>query len=370
MWRVKNEIKTLKAQDLIEENNVWALLIKILNTYQLQNHPELPYDIDEIKELQHSVFKWVYSLKIFDHGPENYKKLAFLLKTGNVLYQIVNKITKTETKLLKFPSNKKECLQNIENVLALLRNQKNMSKKFVFDSLKIYNSDQTYILGLLEDLHRFAYGLPIREIGEKYHQDGPFFGKFKQNKVNLSKIEEKSFWNSAFISPSRNENISKSLVNSRYNSPFTGFSTNKNFNEPSIDTISPKQKQPKTENLSGFEWLASINLTLPSNLNLQSEKISEFRSGELICHVLSVLEARTIVGVQKARKKSAEAAKNLSLAFDILRSKPSFSYQVYHAENYILDGNGYYVRLLLKEIYRIYKNSIVTLIKFRNSKHY
>jgi hypothetical protein len=53
------------------------LLVKILNTYQLQNHPELPYDIDEIKELQHSVFKWVYSLKIFNHGPENYKKLTF-----------------------------------------------------------------------------------------------------------------------------------------------------------------------------------------------------------------------------------------------------------------------------------------------------
>jgi hypothetical protein len=99
-----------------------------------------------------------------------------------------------------------------------------------------------------------------------------------------------------------------------------------------------------------------------------SEKISEFRTGELLCQILTILEAKTILGVQKAKKGSAEAVNNVSLVFEILRAKPSLSSQVYNAESYILAGNGYYIRLLLKEIYKIYKNSILTLIKFRGNK--
>ena len=171
------------------------------------------------------------------------------------------------------------------------------------------------------------------------------------------------------MSPSRNESISKSFAGSRGASPFPNMNCSiRNFSiEPSFDNISPKVKKKKYENFLGFEWLQQIKLKLPSNMDLLGEKISEFRDGEILCKILEALEAKNIKGFQKAKKGSAAAVKNVSLAFDILRSKPAFATQLYFAEAYILAGNGYYIRLLLKEIYKIYRSSILTLLKFNGS---
>ena len=139
--------------------------------------------------------------------------------------------------------------------------------------------------------------------------------------------------------------------------------------EFSYDNISPKVKKRKTENYSDFEWIQKIKINLPKNLDLTAEKISEFRSGELLCKILSTLEARTIIGVQKAKKGSAAAVKNVSLAFDMLRSKPAFSSKVYFIENLVLSGSGPHIRMLLKEIYKLYRNAIVTLIKFNTQSY-
>jgi hypothetical protein len=263
----------------------------------------------------------------------------------------------------------KECLVNLDLGLMALQKEENMSKGFVWDSIEIYAGNEMYILALLEDLHRFSKGLPMRKSGPAYHDDGPFFGNFGLERLNLAKSDEKSLWNSksVYMSPSRQESVHKSFIGT--SSPASAYSYNslKTSVEMSCENISPRIKPSKKLNLTSFEWLGEIMTSLPKTLDMTGEKISEFRSGMLLCEIMQTLEAKTIIGMQKAKKGTAAAAKNVSLVFDILRKKPNFSSKVYSIEKHVIDGNGHWIRLLLKEIYRLYKNSIVTLVKFRNS---
>jgi uncharacterized protein YkuJ len=375
----------LWSHDLIihgDDEAIWSLLKDIMAFYTKSHNPtrpqtastpadstELPYQPFEIKQLQHSIFKWVYSIKPFSQNvPENFESLTKLLQNGNVLATIVTKVTKNTFKLIKFPTNKKECLDNIDLVLSYLRDHVKMSQNYTKEPCEIYNNNQMYVLGLLEDLHRLYHSLPPRKPGPGYHLDGPFFGNFGPDSLNLSKAEEKTFWTtkSAFMSPMRSKSISKNFAGTRNGSPLSlhSYSTIRNSLDPGLETISPKQKRNKTENLLEFRWLKHINVSLPKNLDLSSDKISEFRNGELLCRIVELLDGKDLKGVQKAKKETAAAAKNVAIAFDALRSKPSFSNQLCYCEAQVLAGNGDCIRLVLKEIHRVYKNSIITLTKF------
>lgn len=367
---IKKEIKVNKVTELTDEGCVWDLLHRIMLTYKPKAKLELPYSNLQIRQLQNATFKWVYSLKPFDQTfPENFQCLVGVLKSGVILSRLVEKICNVSIEIIRYPSCMKECLMNLDLSLMALQKEENMSKGFVWDSIEIYAGNEMYILALLEDLHRFSKGLPMRKSGPAYHDDGPFFGSFGLERLNLAKTDEKSLWNSksVYMSPSRQESVHKSFIGA--SSPASAYSYNslKTSVEMSCENISPRIKPSKKLNLTSFEWIGEIMTSLPKTLDMTGEKISEFRSGMLLCEIMQTLEAKTIIGMQKAKKGTAAAVKNVSLVFDILRKKPNFSSKVYSIEKHVIDGNGHWIRLLLKEIYRLYKNSIVTLVKFRNS---
>ena len=56
-----------------------------------------------------------------------------------------------------------------------------MSQKFVWREKEIVNGDPASIIGLLEDLHRYADGMPARKRGPGYHNDGPYIGRHDVN---------------------------------------------------------------------------------------------------------------------------------------------------------------------------------------------
>jgi hypothetical protein len=372
LWAIKNTIKIGRISELIEEDPVWQLLYKIMVTFEPREKIKLPYSHEEIKLLQHSVFKWVFSLKPFDQSlPENFSSLVLSFRTGVVFSRLLEIIFKVSFHYIKFPITEKDFLDNIENCFNLLQKQEKMSKGYLHDASEIVNGNEIYVLALLEDLHRFASGLPARKKGEFYHSDGPFYGKFRNGSLNISNNQPPSMWKSGsvFLSPTRNESVSHLLNVTRTASPFSLYSSfhMKNSVEASFDTISPKEKKRCTENLAGFEWIRKIKVKIPEGFDLSREKISGFRSGEVLCEILRVLESKDFRGVQKGKKGSAQAAKNVAVAFEILRKKPSFDWKLINAERMVLEGNGDVIRMLLREIYRIYQSAIITLIKFNRT---
>lgn len=364
VFQVKNEIKGYNTQELMDEKHVWALLGKIMNTYKHKDPVLLPYSLAEVKNLQHSVFKWVFSLKPFDQFyPENFFMLCKSLKTGVVLIKILEKLLKKPIEYIKYPNLPEECLHNLELVFKILKSQGNMSKGFLWDPLQVFKSNQIYILGLLEDLHRFSSALPPRPMGENYHSDGPYYGK--QMNFSISYQEEKSVWatNSIYLSPEKSFQV-QSMLNSRSGSPFKTSSNFRNSCEVTLDNISPKARKIRKINMNGFEWIQKIGIKVPRNMDLNDEKIPAFRSGEVLCEILQVLETRSFRGVMKTYKGTAAAAKNVSIAFEVLRKKPAFGIGFCFVEEKVLAGHGEHIRALLKEIYRIYQSSIISLTKF------
>lgn len=71
------------------------------------------------------------------------------------------------------PVSRSNCIFNIRKCLDLLKKQRKISRKWLWRCDKIYERDFMSCLGLLEDLHRFADGMPRRN--EKcYYKDGPY----------------------------------------------------------------------------------------------------------------------------------------------------------------------------------------------------
>jgi hypothetical protein len=243
-----------------------------------------------------------------------------------------------------------------------------MSKGYLWEPKQVLKSNTLYITSLLEDLHRFSAGLPPRKIGEDYHSDGPFYGK--QLNFSISYSEEKSLWNpnSVYLSPEKSLQL-KSMINSRTSSP-VAYRTASNFRssfDTSMGNISPKLKKQSEKNLSTFDWIEKIGVKIPKDLDLTQEKISRFKNGEVLCEILEKLESKKFPGVSKNLKTSAAAAKNVSVAFEVLKKKSAFGIGNCFIESKVLEGDGEHIRKLLKEIHRLYQNTIFALMKFNKT---
>jgi hypothetical protein len=79
---------------------------------------------------------------------------------------------------------------------------------------------------------------------------------------------------------------------------------------------------------------------------------------------LSRLEFKDIQGVQRCRFGTPSAKRNIKLAMGLLRLKPSLSSRALYIDDELAAGSGEAFRLVFAEIYKIYKNSIKTLIRF------
>lgn len=87
------------------------------------------------------------------------------------------------------PISRSNCIFNIRKCLDLLKNQKRMSRKWLWRCDKIYERDFMSCIGLLEDLHRFADGLPKRS-EKNYYKDGPYIvfnARNSEDKMELPK---------------------------------------------------------------------------------------------------------------------------------------------------------------------------------------
>ena len=240
-----------------------------------------------------------------------------------------------------------------------------MSQEYVRDAKKIYEGNIDYIMLLLEDLHRAYSGLPTRKRGRSYHGDGPYIVKTTTTRERSSLTPQRSYSNISHIS-----NESKFIPFKKIESPNTSFSRKLIANSKSaMDFYKPPPtsipvKTETKENYEGFAWLKKIELKLPDSLDLTAAVIPELSNGEIFCKLLSILEMKDIEGVKKCNVGTPQAKRNIKLAFDVLKKKPNLTSKALYIEDKIWQGEGTYIRLILSEIYRIYKNAIHTLIKF------
>ncbi|OMJ67029.1 hypothetical protein SteCoe_35916 [Stentor coeruleus] len=361
----KVPIKKLEYYYYTELYEIWTLLYTLMLFY-----PELspkktqtgwPYTEDQSCKLKASLVNWVNKLAIYSDDIQDFAHLVGLMKNGEFLALLVKKVLGSEVLgILRNPKTSKVCLMNIEKSLRLLQREKRLSQQYTKDPNKIFEGDNKFIMLFLEDIHRMYAGLPIRKRGKSYHDDGPFIINIKsQEKRSLT--PQRSYSNIIQQPLDYNSNISKNPDNNiifcrklvENSKSALGF-----YDDDSSFHIEQK------ENLAEFSWLKKLDVKLPPKLNLTSDLIPELSDGVLLCRILSILEMKDINGVRVCKIKTPQARRNIKLAFEVLTKKPNLSSKALYREEEVWKGDGETIRLVLGEIYRIYRNTISTLIRF------
>ena len=144
---------------------------------EYQDHP-LPYGALGIRRLERSVASWVASMKVIQPDPENFHELIPEIKSGVLLCVVVSKAFSVKIpNIVRSPKTEQSIMNNIRRALDVLRKLPQMSQKYLYSAKEIFKGCAGVTLGLFEDIHRCANGLPARKSGEEYYKDGPYLAK-------------------------------------------------------------------------------------------------------------------------------------------------------------------------------------------------
>lgn len=370
------EIIPIKKMDLFlytEPREVWNLLAVIMKFFpKVEKNRQIdssPYNSQQTRLLQDSVLAWATRL-LSCPALHRFEDLARALSKGDLLAKLVTKVTKKEVKgVICGPKTDKVALANIEKSLNTLKTDPKVSQEHTKSPERILHCDEKFILLLLEDLHRAYSGLS--------QQQGKSQGPFIVPSTRASLTPDRSFSQYSYtqnLTPSKPTSTACKLsqvsqasqaLNSTGKTSFTLISNSKtamDFYLPAEGKSSPGQ-----ENLAEFAWLKKISVPIPAALDLTLDKLDKLADGVFICQVLSILEYKSIEKVQNCPAYTPAARRNLKLALEILKQKPSLSSKVLYIEDKLYEGHGESFRQVLSEISRIYKSTISNLIRF--SRH-
>ena len=140
----------------------------------------LPYSEEEIRKLEVSLLNWVVRMGVFGEThqvPLSFEELEIHLRNGTALCELICLVTNKQIhSLVKKPVNEAQIIGNIRKGLEILREDKRMSQKYTWKERELHKGSKYYLLGLLEDLHRYFDGQPPRTNPNYYH-DGPYYGE-------------------------------------------------------------------------------------------------------------------------------------------------------------------------------------------------
>lgn len=144
------------------------------------NIKRLPYSPQMIHLLCSSLQQWLQRkglLAARDMTLSEFKQVLYRLGDGLFILRVVEAATKKKvTGVHPRPTSLPMIRHNIKKALDTLKNESKMSRRFLWKVDALVSPDFDTCLGLLEDLHRYSDGLPVREDPD-YFKDGPYLPK-------------------------------------------------------------------------------------------------------------------------------------------------------------------------------------------------
>ena len=358
------EIVPIKKLDFFmytEAREVWALLSVVMKFFpKAEKRPQEasgPYNLHQTRQLKDSVLAWAVRV-LRSPGLHTFEDLARALSRGDLLAALVAKVTKRQVKgVIANPRTDKVALANIEKALNSLKTDLKVSQAHTQNPERILQCDEKCVLLLLEDLHRAYSGLS--------HKQGKSQGPFIVPSTRSSLTPDRSFSQYSYTQNLTPAGPVSKPLNATAKTSFSLVSNSKT----AMDFYLPAEAKagPGQENLAGFAWLRKISVQIPPGLDLTLDNLDKLADGVFVCRVLSVLEYKSIEKVQSCQPYTPAARRNLKIALEVLRRKPSLSSKVLYIEDKLYEGEGDSFRLVLTEISRIYKPTISNLIRF--SRH-
>lgn len=309
---------------------VYAFIYSLMNVFpnaiplEYQDHP-LPYGALGIRKLEKSVTDWVISLNILQPSPSNFQELVPEVRSGVLLCVVVSRAFSVKVpSITRDPKTEQSAMNNIRKALDLLRKNPQMSQKYIWSAKDILKGSHGVILGIFEDIHRCADGLPARKSGEDYHKDGPYLAQGKKHIRSSS-------WKA---------------------------SCEDSFNATFGSALSPKvlsKWDKESDDVDIYaEWLGELGIHIPKSISFLEENIPEFSSGILLCNIVTALE-KIYINIEKDPRAKKNAMGNIAKALSVLKKKANFPAELRSCEEDIFAGKGAVVRKLIQSLMKMYK---------------
>lgn len=338
---------------------MWALLWGLMSAYPnagVSHTSELPYGAVATKRLEASLLHWLHSTNVLNRLPTSLHEVIPQIKNGTLVIALVNKLVpRACLEVVDNPRTEVGCQQTLHKALEVLQRVAKMSQKWTWKEKDLLRGDTAATLGLLEDLHRFADGLPARKRGAAYHSDGPYLGGgVPDNSTEVQFVPNTPSWKG---------NAMESPLSFKAESPSAHFRVNR---VDSISSFTPSQVPPRvfergmSEAVEAHElsqWVISLGVT-QAPLNLQGDVLEGFGDGLLLCKILEAVSRTPISGLSLYPRTKAACLLNARKGLQMLQQIPRFPRELLFTEQEIIAGDGPSIRALLKEIQSRYKAPI------------
>lgn len=326
---------------------MWALLWNLMNAYPNAGanlSSDLPYGAVATKRLEASVLQWLHSCQILNRVPTGLPEVMPQIKNGTLLCSLVNNLVpRALLEYIEKPRSELSCQQNLHKALEVLQRVPRMSQKWTWKEKELLKGDSAVTLGLLEDLHRLADGLPARKRGPAYHTDGPYFGQDADKPVEDMHAYGTPSWKCSQID---------SPLSFRANPESPHFKSNRAGGLAAVTSESPRYERGIADTIEAHEltdWVMSLGVT-QGPLYLQGDTVEGFNDGLLLCKILESVTRTPISGLNLHPRTKAQCLQNTRKGLQLLLQFPHFPRELLSIEQELIKGNGTAARALLKEI--------------------
>lgn len=168
-------------------NAFWMLMHALRSSYPSSKaegdlhvlSSELPYERAAYLQLEAALAHWVHSLGCtpwLTHPPQTLAPLLNLFGQGALLCDVVSSALGIPiTGITRPPKSSAQSLANVHKALEALRSDRSCSAELLTNPRPIAACHRVTIASLLDDIHRAAFGMPVRS-SRKSDRTAPFLG--------------------------------------------------------------------------------------------------------------------------------------------------------------------------------------------------
>lgn len=327
---------------------------------QFHTRYRLPYTPTEVNALESSIVHWLYSINVIPlpPGPDLFGNIIPFLSNGVLLCRIVEAIEqapmrgvywqpRNETmascapKALAFPINislaaltatyARVRAANVTKAINRLNEHGDISKRHLQKREAILRGDRHYLLGLLEDIQRWANGVPPRPNDPKPHEQPYLPPNSYQKQYGIRGGQGKG-----------NAHMVAGAFRNQFESTETEYELEDSFaEEDRVDRIGAW-----LNNLRPKSWQSH-----QSQYGSLVDAICSAASGSaLLLDLLATLEEREPNGVQRDPKSFASRLRNIDKALNAFRLQPRLAVRHLYKPRDIAKGKREAILGLLDDI--------------------
>jgi len=182
-----------------DRNVIWGLLSHIRELYpetepkrqpflHLENVTNLPYSIDDLRNLEISLLDWLKSIGILAKLSKNSEKCYTILeienelRNGTLFVYLAELLSKHKvTGTFKDPRSESTALVNLRKSFEVFRSLPKISHKWLWSEKEIFKGNRGAMFAVLEELHKFFDGVCDKEDPSKLRKIQPYIGVTRED---------------------------------------------------------------------------------------------------------------------------------------------------------------------------------------------